>query len=240
MENVSKDAVEKDFKSEPHVCAIKLSKQENFGEENFFGEVVMNSQIAKKFFEIKPCWHSLQVKFNTTYYVTKKERPFTDYPDLLELQAKKGIENFGSSYGHADASAHFGYYIGKVLCENLKNLISKSNYYSVLSEGSTDSSETEQETIYILFICGGIPVLKYFSIESVKVADSAGLKETLEKAFLRFGFKNYYNKLVGLNLDGAIVNMGRMNGLGKLTRDEAPWVKIVHCFVVSIIDWNLL
>ena len=24
--------------------------------------------------------------------------------------------------------------------------------------------------------------------------------------------------------------MGRINGLGKLVRDEAPWVEIVHCF----------
>ena len=98
------------------------------------------------------------------------------------MQAKNRIENFGSSYGNADASAYFG-------------------DYSVLSDGSTDSSVTEQETIYILFICGGVSALKYFSIESVKVADSAGVKEMLEKAFLRFGFKNYYGKLVGLHLD---------------------------------------
>ena len=111
----------------------------------------------------------------------------------------------------------------------MKNLISKSNYYLVLSDSSTDSSLTEQETIYIIFIGGGVPALKYFSIESVKVADSVGLEEFHEKAFLRFGFKNYY-KLVGLNLDGASVNMGRMNGLGKLVRDEAPWVEIVHFF----------
>ena len=112
----------------------------------------------------------------------------------------------------------------------MKNLISKSNCYSVLSDINTDSSVTRQETIHIVFICEGVPVLKYFSIETKKVADSAGLEETLEKAFLRFGFKNYYDKLVGLNLDGASVNMGRMNGLGKLIRDEAPWVEIVHCF----------
>ena len=42
MENVSKDAVEKHSKSEPHARAIKLSKQENLG-ENFCEEVVMNS-----------------------------------------------------------------------------------------------------------------------------------------------------------------------------------------------------
>ena len=230
-ENVSKDAVEKHSKTEPHVRTIKLSKQENLGEENFREEVVMNSQIAKSFLRVHPAdKNSLRVKFNTTYYVIIKERPFTDYPDLLKLQAKNGIENFGSCYGNTDASAYFRAYIGKVLHEDLKHLISKSNYYSVLLDGSTDSSVTEQETIYILLICGGVPVLKYFSMESVKVADSADLKETLEKAFLQFGFKNYCDKLVGLNLDGASVNMGTMNGLGKLVRDEAHWVEIVHCF----------
>ena len=48
-ENVLKDAVEKHSKSEPHIRTIKLSKQENLGEENFRKEVVMNSQIAKSF-----------------------------------------------------------------------------------------------------------------------------------------------------------------------------------------------
>ena len=160
-ENVSKDAVEKHSKTEPHVHAIKLSKKENF--ENFREEVVMNSQIAKSFLRLNPPDKNLlRVKFNTTYYVIKKEMPFTDYPDLLKLQAKNGIENFGSSYGNTDASAYFGDYIGKVLHEDLKSLISKSNYYSVLSERSTDSSVTEQENIYILFICGGVPILKLF------------------------------------------------------------------------------
>ena len=108
-ENVSKDAVEKHSKSEPHVRAIKLSKQENLGEENFREEVVMNSQIAKSFLRLNPAdKNSQQVKFNTTYYIIKKERPFTDYPDLLKLQAKNRIENFVSSYGNADASAYFG------------------------------------------------------------------------------------------------------------------------------------
>ena len=51
-ENVSKDAVEKHSKSKPHVRAIKLSKQENLGEENFRKEVVMNSQIAKSFLRL--------------------------------------------------------------------------------------------------------------------------------------------------------------------------------------------
>ena len=42
-ENVSKDAVEKHSKSEPHVLAKNLSKHENFCEENFCGEIAVNS-----------------------------------------------------------------------------------------------------------------------------------------------------------------------------------------------------
>ena len=110
----------------------------------------MNSQTGKSFLRLNPAdKNSVQGKFNTTYYVIKKKRPFTDYPDLLKLQAKNGIENFSSSYGNADASAFFGDYIGKVLHEDLKSLISKSNYYSVLSDGSTDSSVTEILQIYV-------------------------------------------------------------------------------------------
>ena len=72
MENASKDAVEKHSKSEPHVHAIKLSKQKNLGEENFREEVVMNSKIAKSFLRLNPAdKNSLQVKFNTTYYILR-------------------------------------------------------------------------------------------------------------------------------------------------------------------------
>ena len=86
---------------------------------------------------------SLRAKFNTTHYVSKKERPFTDYHDLLNLQTKNGICKLGGSYSTADASAYFADYIGKVICENIKKLISKANYFSVLSDGSTDSAVTE-------------------------------------------------------------------------------------------------
>ena len=144
----------------------------------------MNSPLAKSFLRLNPAdKDSLRAKFNTTYYILKKERPFTDYPDLLNLQTKNGISKLGVSYSTPDASAYFADYVGKVMCEDLKKLISKANYFSVLSDGSTDSAATEQETIYVLFICEGTPVLECLSIENVKNADAPGLKSTLEVAF---------------------------------------------------------
>ena len=139
---------------------------------------IMNSPLAKSFLRLNPAdKDSLRAKFNTTYYILKKERPFTDYPDLLNLQTKNGISKLGVSYSTPDASAYFADYVGKVMCEDLKKLISKANYFSVLSDGSTDSAAT------VLFICEGTPVLECLSIENVKNADAPGLKSTLEVAF---------------------------------------------------------
>ena len=137
----------------------------------------MNSPPAKSFLRLNPAdTDSLRAKLNTTYYVLKKERPFTDYPDLLNLQIKNGISKLGASYSTPDVSVYFADYTGKVMREDLKKLISKANYFSVLSDGSTDSAVTEQETIYVLFICEGTPVVKYLSIENVKNVDARGLK----------------------------------------------------------------
>ena len=33
-----------------------------------------------------------------------------------------------------------------------------------------------------------------------------------------------------LNADGASVNMGPLNGLGKIVKDSTPWLELVHCF----------
>ena len=179
-ENVAKDAIEKHGKGEPHVPAVKLSKQSKLGVEVYRDSVIRNLPLAKRFLRLNPAdKDSLWAKFNTTYYVLKKERPFTDYPDLLNLQIKKGISKLSASYSTTDACAYFADYIGKVMREDRKKLIFKANYFSVLSDGSTDSAVTKQETIYVLFICEGTRVLKYLRIENVKNADAPDLKLTL-------------------------------------------------------------
>ena len=62
------------------------------------------------------------------YYVLKKERSFTDYPEPFNLQAKNGLSILGASYSTPDASANFADYIGKVMHEDLE----KANFQSKL------------------------------------------------------------------------------------------------------------
>ena len=82
----------------------------------------------------------------------------------------------------------------------------------------------------ILFLNDGVPKVRYFSVESVKNANAAGIHESIQTAFNRFGIIQFEDPIVGLNADGASVNMGPLNGLGKIVRDSASWSELVHYF----------
>ena len=91
----------------------------------------MNSPLAKSFLRLNPADKDyLQGKFNIMYYLLKKERLFTDYPDLLNLQMKNRISKLGVGYWTPDVSAYFTDYIGKVIYKT-------SNYFPVLSDSSS-------------------------------------------------------------------------------------------------------
>ena len=145
---------------------------------------------------------SLQAIFNTTYYVLKKERLFKISLTYSISKLRTQSVNLCTSYSTPEASAFFADYIGKVMFENLKKLISKANNFPVLSDGSSGSIFNEPETIYILFICEVAPVLKYHSTKNVNNDDAPHFKSTLGVEFNHFGIICHYGKLVGLNLDG--------------------------------------
>ena len=56
-------------------------------------------------------WENMRVEFNSAYYLAKKECPFRDCPDLLELQKKNHAPKVGESYANAMAMAEFTDYI---------------------------------------------------------------------------------------------------------------------------------
>ena len=91
----------------------------------------------------------MEVKFNIAFYLAKRERPFTDYPHLITLEKKNHVKNIGNSYVTDRACAVFTEDIGKVTKESLAEDFANARYYSVLSDGSTDSAVIEQEVVYV-------------------------------------------------------------------------------------------
>lgn len=60
-------------------------------------------------------------------------------------------------------------------------------------------------------------------------ATAAGVKESIDRAFKDANMTNYPQALVGLNTDGASVNLGKVGGLQSILKRESPWLISVWC-----------
>ena len=209
--SVKKDSVKKHLKSEVHTKALDLELKTELNPVVYNERVIKNTPIGRGLVRMgAQDKEMLRVCFNSIYCILKQERPYTDYPGVLELQFKNGIKKF-QSYNNDRAGASMGDVIGKVLKEKLLEELSKANYYCLLTDGSTDAGVVEQELLYVLLLIEGRPRVKFFSIESPNHVNAEGLKDTIKVAFERSELE-YTTNLFGLNVDGASVNTGLHNG----------------------------
>ena len=114
--------------------------------------------------------------------------------------------------------------------KSLAESVANARYFACLGDGSTDSSVTEQEVVYVLFLDNGVLAVKYINKESVENANAEGVKKSIEDWFQGLDVTSSKNRLVGINLDGASVNIGRKRGVATLLKESLPWLKVVHCF----------
>ena len=66
------------------------------------------------------------------------------------------------SYKNDRAAAQFIDVVGDSMQSEFLKSLTSANYYSVLTDGSTDASVMEQEVVYVLFMSEeGEPVVKF-------------------------------------------------------------------------------
>ena len=94
---------------------------------------------------------SLRVEFNTVYYIAKHEKVFTDYPNLLELQEqeKNNVQGIDRNYITDCATGVFNV-IGNSIKIDMKRELKSLRFYSILSDGRTDSGKIKEELVYVI------------------------------------------------------------------------------------------
>ena len=86
--------------------------------------------------------------FRTAYYIAQSERPFSDFPALVELQDMHGL-SLGDTCHTDKAARNFVEHIGGVYIDDVKGLIHIADYFSIFCDGSTDRSDTEKEVLFV-------------------------------------------------------------------------------------------
>ena len=98
----------------------------------------------------KECFKKL---FHVATSVAKRGRPYTDFMDINELEKLHNVKFFpGGSYENESACRDFvNSSASLIFNEEVKEKLLKSNFISILCDGSTDSSVIER--VYLRSVC---------------------------------------------------------------------------------------
>ena len=174
-------------------------------------------------------------KFEVAYFVSKEELPIVKYVPLLNLEERHGVD-VGIAYRNENTGGVFMDYISDSLADELKTKLEKCHFYSVLTDGSTDTATSENEAVFALHFDSNPPGSEKVKIDVnlvkmvyLKSAEAIGVVQSIEHAFSSIGVENFYQKLVGFGADGASVNRGDKEGVKAIMRRENPWLNFGWC-----------
>ena len=174
----------------------------------------------------------LENLFRTAHALAKKGRPFTDLVWQCDLDEVKGVD-VGTNYRNDHQAKTFTEFIAAAVRKNDMKEVRKASFISLISDGTTDVSVTEDEIVYVQFATAGKVKVTLLGVESVELADANGILEaikTVMTTYTEMSEQQWVQKLVGFGSDGASVMTGRENGVTAKLKEARPELQAVHCF----------
>ena len=89
--------------------------------------------------------------FDLAYVIAKKELPFTKYPALVEVEKRHGVA-LGNTYTTEHKCREFTRIIGETMRDEILASLKQAKYFSILMDGSNDTSAIEKELIYVIYV----------------------------------------------------------------------------------------
>ncbi|XP_014809464.1 PREDICTED: sperm flagellar protein 2 [Calidris pugnax] len=172
--------------------------------------------------------------FRTCHAIAKSGRPFTDLDWMCKLDDMKGVD-IGSVFRNDKSARMFIHFIAEVERRALKEKLEKCKFFSVISDGVTDSMLKAAAVVYVRFANKGKVYCQIVGVRPIHKTDASTVKNAIEETLqinlqLSLESQDWSKKLVGFGSDGTDVMVGRNSGVAKLLREIQPCVQSVHCF----------
>ena len=90
-----------------------------------------------------------KLKFESAYLLAKNEAPLSLFPKSLSHEEIHGV-TLENALKNRNCGIGFIQHIVKSLGNDTKNKRENSNFYSLLNDGTTDSSVTEKEAFFVM------------------------------------------------------------------------------------------
>ena len=170
--------------------------------------------------------------FRVSHSIAKKGWPFDDYTWSIYLhEATHGI-SLGETYCNNRACRFFVGYIAEAERLAIVEDLTNAPFYSVLTNGRTDSSIREAEVMYLIYSDKGKISNKFLALKNIARANAENITQSIKTTLKEHGGftdANLYQKMIGFGADGASVNMGCHNGIGARLKRKQPLLTSVHC-----------
>ncbi|XP_035666594.1 zinc finger protein 862-like [Branchiostoma floridae] len=173
----------------------------------------------------------MQCLFRTSFYLAKQGRPFTDFPGIMRLQKKNGID-VGQTYLNDKEARIFVDFISEEMRKKLSNAVKDSDFIAILADGSTDRGSIEEEVIHVRYLKDNLePTTVFVALKPLDRGDAPHITEAVVTALkedLELG-ESWRDKLTFACFDGAPVNMGNLSGVGVRLLEECPHLIVLQC-----------
>uniref|UniRef100_A0A8C6NEU6 Uncharacterized protein n=1 Tax=Melopsittacus undulatus TaxID=13146 RepID=A0A8C6NEU6_MELUD len=172
--------------------------------------------------------------FRTCHAIAKSGRPFTDLDWMCKLDDMKGVD-IGSVFRNDKSARMFIHFIAEVERRALKEKLEKCKFFSVISDGITDSILKMAAVVYVRFAHEGKVHCQIVGVQPVQKTDASTIKNAIEQTLqinlqLSLASQDWSRKLVGFGSDGTGVMVGENSGVAKLLREIQPCILSLRCF----------
>ena len=188
----------------------------------------------------------LKKKVDITYCLAKENLPFTKYPVIHELLQRNEVF-LGPFYKTRESAHNFLRYIAEAQQQEFQRVISNSQFFSILMDGSVDKGKVENEVLLVQYCQLDndseevISCSRFLKLVEPRKADANGLVECLGKGLQVMGVSDISDSeqvlnvegkpiLVGVGTDGASVNISDQNGMRGILQRNHPWLFWLWCF----------
>ncbi|XP_017200164.2 sperm flagellar protein 2 isoform X2 [Oryctolagus cuniculus] len=213
--------------SEAHAKALLMEATSGSPENRASTELMMRTMS-------KVTLGRVENLFRSCHAIAKTGRPLKDFIWMCKLDDMKGVD-IGPVFRTNKSAQIFTYFIAEVERKSLREKLEKSKFFSVISDGITDSLIKEVKLVYVQFAHAGKVHCQIVGAQTIERKDPLAIKNAIEKTLeinlqLRLSSQDWATKLVGFGSDGPPDIEGEKTAVTLLLREIQPCVQTVYCF----------
>lgn len=170
----------------------------------------------------------------TVFVEIKRNIPFDSHVSLVSLQKLHNVKLGYHHYEKCGAITILESISGYMHTQTIEHMISKNLPFSIIIDGSTDSSQNKFFIIYFQILENNVPVVCFYRlVEASSDVTASGIYNSITAVFKleKVDFINYVKRnLVGYVSDGEPVMSGKKGGLLALFQQNTDnFVYGIHC-----------